>query len=162
VWRLKGTGGWVELFKRLPVVGGQARLLELSRLYLTLGMLLEGGIAILQSLEMATHAMSAPLRRAVLAARADVADGQPLSQALEAHGLATPVAQRMLRVGERSGQLGLMLTRAALFHETESARFIERFSKSFEPVLMAAIGIVIGAIVVMLYMPIFDLAGSIQ
>ncbi|MEY4560782.1 MAG: hypothetical protein RLZZ618_59 [Pseudomonadota bacterium] len=162
LWRAKGPGGWTDLFKRLPVVGEQARLLELSRLYLTLGMLLEGGIAILQALEMATHAMSAPLRRQVLAARADVADGQPMSHAFEAHQLATPVAQRMLRVGERSGQLGLMLTRAALFHETESARFIERFSKSFEPVLMAAIGIVIGAIVVMLYMPIFDLAGSIQ
>lgn len=162
VRKLKGRGGWVELFKRMPGIAEQARNIELSRLYLTLGMLLEGGIAILQALEMVTDAVSAPTRRKVLAARAEVAGGRPLSQAFDAHGLATPVALRMLRVGERSGQLGGMLTRAALFHEGESARFIDRFSKTFEPALMAAIGIVIGAIVVLLYMPIFDLAGSIQ
>ncbi len=68
----------------------------------------------------------------------------------------------MLRVGERSGQLGLMLTRAAQFYDTETTQWIEKFSKTFEPVLMAAIGVVIGVIVVLLYMPIFDLAGTLQ
>jgi len=68
----------------------------------------------------------------------------------------------MLRVGERSGQLGLMLTRAALFYDAETTLWIEKFSKTFEPLLMAVIGIVIGVIVVLLYMPIFELAGSLQ
>jgi general secretion pathway protein F len=68
----------------------------------------------------------------------------------------------MLRVGERSGQLGAMLTRSALFYEGESARWIERFTKVFEPVLMTAIGLLVGLIVVLLYMPIFDLAGALQ
>jgi general secretion pathway protein F len=67
-----------------------------------------------------------------------------------------------LRVGERSGQLGTMLTRTANFYEGETTRWIERFTRLFEPVLMAAIGIVIGLIVILLYMPIFDLAGSLQ
>jgi len=68
----------------------------------------------------------------------------------------------MLRVGERSGKLGAMLTKSAQFYEGESARWIERFSKIFEPVLMSIIGVVIGVIIVLLYMPIFDLAGSLQ
>lgn len=55
-----------------------------------------------------------------------------------------------------------MLTRAALFYDAETTLWIEKFSKTFEPVLMAAIGVVIGAIVVLLYMPIFDLAGTLQ
>jgi len=55
-----------------------------------------------------------------------------------------------------------MLTRAARFHDGEIERFIDRFTRSFEPLLMAAIGLVIGCIVVLLYMPIFDLAGSFQ
>jgi general secretion pathway protein F len=53
-----------------------------------------------------------------------------------------------------------MLMRAAQFHEAELARTVERFSKLFEPLLMAGIGIVIGLIVILLYMPIFDLVGS--
>ncbi len=76
--------------------------------------------------------------------------------------MVTPVSARLLRVGERSGQMGLMLGEAARFHEMETSRWIERFSKAFEPVLMAAIGIVIGLLVILLYMPIFELAGSLQ
>ena len=76
--------------------------------------------------------------------------------------MCTPVALRLMRVGERTGQLGDMLTRAARFHDGEIERFIARFTRSFEPLLMAAIGLVVGAIVVLLYMPIFDLAGSFQ
>jgi general secretion pathway protein F len=101
-------------------------------------------------------------RRALLAARRIISDGGTLSQAFDSSRLATPIALRMLRVGERSGQMGAMLTRSALFYEGESARWIERFTKVFEPVLMTAIGLLVGLIVILLYMPIFDLAGTLQ
>jgi general secretion pathway protein F len=68
----------------------------------------------------------------------------------------------MLRVGERSGELGLMLSQSAAFYDGEVQRWIDRFTRSFEPILMAAIGIVVGTIVVLLYMPIFDLAGNLS
>ena len=68
----------------------------------------------------------------------------------------------MLRVGERSGELGAMLTRSAEFYDGEIGRWIDRFTKLFEPILMAVIGIIVGAIVVLLYMPIFDLADSLS
>jgi general secretion pathway protein F len=157
-WR---SGRLLAAFSRVPRVGENVRVMELSRLYLTLGMLLEGGIAIVPALEMAAAA-SLPSTRAALAGVAtSVSAGGKLSEAFEAHALATPIALRMLRVGERSGCLGVMLTRAALFYEAQTARWIERFTRLFEPLLMAAIGIVIGLIVVLLYMPIFELAGSL-
>ena len=71
-----------------------------------------------------------------------------------------PEELRMLIVGERSGEMGAMLTRSAAFYDGEITRWIDRFMRSFEPILMAAIGLVVGVIVVLLYMPIFDLAGS--
>ena len=74
----------------------------------------------------------------------------------------TPVAARMLRVGENSGDMAGMMERIAVFHEDELARWVDWFTKLFEPLLMAVIGIVIGAIVVLMYLPIFDLAGSLQ
>jgi general secretion pathway protein F len=157
-WR---SGQLLAALARLPAVGEHVRLAELTRLYLTLGMLLEGGIAILAALDM-VQAVSTPATRGALeVVRAQVAAGGRLSHALQEQGLATPIALRMLHVGERSGQLGPMLTRSALFHEAQTARWIERFSRLFEPVLMAAIGLVIGVIVVLLYMPIFELAGSL-
>jgi general secretion pathway protein F len=68
----------------------------------------------------------------------------------------------MLRVGERSGRMGEMMERIAGFYDEETARWIEWFTKLFEPLLMLVIGLVIGLVVLLLYMPIFDLAGSIQ
>jgi general secretion pathway protein F len=86
--------------------------------------------------------------------------GRPLSGAFEANNLATPISLRMLRVGERTGDMGAMLMRSAAFYDGEIGRWIDRFTRTFEPLLMAAIGLVVGAIVILLYMPIFDLAGD--
>jgi general secretion pathway protein F len=63
-------------------------------------------------------------------------------------------------VGERTGDLGKMLTQSALFYDEEITQWIDRFMRSFEPLLMTAIGLIVGVIVILLYMPIFDLAGS--
>jgi len=158
-WR---SGALFRALYQVPGMGERARILELSRLYLTLGMLLEGGIAIRQALDMVASASAKPMREALFAVRDRVVQGQSLSEALEQHALTTLIALRMLRVGERSGQMGLMLTRSAIFYEGETTRWVERFTKTFEPALMAAIGLVIGLIVVLLYMPIFELAGSFQ
>lgn len=160
--RMQRSGQLMRAVTRLPGVAERVRILELARLYLTLGMLLEGGIAVVSAMEMVSGAISPDRRKALLLARERIAQGASFSESLEQHGLTTPIALRMLRVGERSGQLGLMLTRAALFYDSETTLWIEKFSKTFEPVLMAAIGVVIGVIVVLLYMPIFDLAGTLQ
>ena len=91
-----------------------------------------------------------------------VEGGEPLSEGLRNAGLSTPLALRLIEVGERSGQLGPMLERAAQFHEHETAIWIERFSKTFGPILMILISLVVGSIVIFLYIPIFDLASSLR
>jgi general secretion pathway protein F len=68
----------------------------------------------------------------------------------------------MLRVGERSGRMDQMMDRIAAFLDEEIARWVDWFTRLFEPLLMAFIGLLIGAIVVLMYMPVFELAGSIQ
>jgi general secretion pathway protein F len=156
------TGGWGRALRLLPGARPRLEVLQLSRLYLTLGMLLDGGIAVQNALRLSTAVIDAPRQAALAAVRTAVESGDSLSASLERHGLSTPVALRLLRVGEQSGQLGQMLTRTAAFYDGETTRWIERFTKTFEPVLMAAIGLVIGLIVILLYMPVFDLAGSLQ
>lgn len=156
------SGLWRRWVQRWPWVGERLRLMELSRLYLTLGLLLEGGLSITQALSLSASVATRQTQSRVEKISHMIAEGQSLSNALEAHELTTPVAIRLLRVGEASGQLGPMLRRAALFYEGETTRWIERFTKAFEPILMAAIGVVVGLIVLLLYMPIFDLAGSLQ
>lgn len=160
--RLRKMNEWWRVLRFLPGAAQRLEILELSRLYLTLSMLLQGGLPIDRSMRLAASVLSIGKQPDWEKVRVLVNEGIPLTKAMEQHGFCTNVATRMLRVGERSGQIGSMLGKAANFYEAETARWIDTFSKTFEPVLMAAIGIVIGVIVILLYIPVFDLAGSIQ
>lgn len=147
---------------RVPALGERMRVYQLGRFYRTLGMLLNGGIPIVGALDMVTGLLQPTLRGQLQRAASDIREGHPISRAMDGNGLTTPVASRMLRVGESTGQMGEMMERIASFHEDEMARWVDWFARLFEPLLMAFIGITIGVIVVLMYMPIFELAGSIQ
>jgi len=146
----------------LPSIGGRLHIYQLTRFYRSLGMLLRGGMPVVTSLQMVTDLLESSLRGQLLLATASIREGHAMSRAMEQYGLTTPVALRMLRVGERTGRMGEMMERIASFYEDETARWVERFTKLFEPLLMVFIGLVIGVIVVLMYLPIFELAGSIQ
>lgn len=156
------SGAAARALNLLPGVAPKVRIYELSRLYLTLGMLLEGGIPIVAALNAVQGTVSGATRLQLASARQSIESGVSLSESFQANALTTPISLRMLRVGEKSGALGPMLSQSAAFYDGEVSRWIDRFTRSFEPLLMAAIGIVVGAIVVLLYMPIFDLAGSLS
>jgi general secretion pathway protein F len=147
---------------QIPAIGSRMRLYQLARFYRTLGMLLRGGTPIVSALDMTAGLLAPALRPSLERARDAIREGRLISEAMATHGLTTPVALRMLRVGERSGRMDEMMERIASFLDEEVARWVEWFTRLFEPILMAFIGLVIGAIVVLMYMPVFELAGSIQ
>ncbi|WP_317203767.1 type II secretion system F family protein [Janthinobacterium sp.] len=147
---------------RLPVLAEKAAEFRLARFYRALSLLLHAGIALSKALAMVAP-MLLPGQQAQLAqARRAVQEGLPFSAALEQAGLATPVAQSLLKVGENTGRLGDMLERSAKFHDEEFARWVDWASRLLEPLLMMLIGVVIGGVVVLMYMPIFELAGSLS
>ncbi len=148
--------------ERLPAIRERIQVYELARFYRSLGILLQGGIPILTAIEMVRGLLGAASRPRLDQAAARIREGQALSRALEEHGLSTPVSLRMLRAGEQSGNLGEMMERTADFHDEETGRWIEWFVRLFEPLLMTFIGLIIGVIVILMYIPIFELASSIQ
>jgi general secretion pathway protein F len=147
---------------RIPSVGERVRVYQLTRFYRTVGMLLAGGTPVPQALTMVSGLLHEELRARLANAVRLIREGQSISASLQGEGLTTPVALRMLRVGERTGRMGEMMERIAAFHEEELARWVERFTRTFEPLLMAVIGLVIGGVVVLMYFPIFELAGSLK
>ncbi|HET7199335.1 MAG TPA: type II secretion system F family protein [Burkholderiales bacterium] len=147
---------------KLPAVGERLKLYQLARFYRTIGMLLRGGTPLLAALQMSSELLHPLLRSRLAAATRSVSEGRPVSQSMEASGLTTTIALRMLAVGEKGGNMGEMMEQIAAFHDEEISRWVDWFTRLFEPLLMAAIGLVIGAIVVLMYMPIFELAGSLQ
>jgi general secretion pathway protein F len=151
-----------NLLWRLPAIGERLKVYQLARFYRTIGMLVRGGTPLVNALESAGELLHPLLRGRLTAASRAVAEGHKLSQSMEANGLTTPVAARLLVVGERGGNIGEMLESIAAFHDEEMARWVDWFTRLFEPILMALIGLVIGVIVILMYMPIFELAGSLQ
>ncbi len=147
---------------RTPGIGEHLRTFELARFYRSIGMLLSGGIPIVSALDMVSGLLSAHLRSGASVTIEAMRRGETISAAFARGELTTPVAARLLRVGEKSGRMGEMMDRIAIFHDEEMARWVDWFTRLFEPLLMIFIGLTIGLIVVLLYMPIFELAGSIQ
>ncbi len=146
----------------IPALGEHMRTYQLARLYRATGMLLRGGIAFPRAIDMVTGLLAGVLAANLSRALAEVREGRSISDSLERHGLTTPIALRMLAVGERSGNMGEMMEKAAAFFDEELERWVDWFVRLFEPLLMIFIGLVIGVIVLLMYMPIFDLAGSLQ
>ncbi len=147
---------------RLPAIGEHLKVYQLARFYRTIGMLLRGGMPLVGGARhgrgaAAPGAARAPGRRTPRDQRRAA-----VSASMERNGLTTPVALRMLAVGEHSGNMGEMMERIAVFHDEEISRWVDWFTRLFEPLLMAVIGLVIGAIVMLMYMPIFELAGSLR
>jgi general secretion pathway protein F len=147
---------------RIPAIGERMRVYQLARFYRTLGMLLRGGIPVAKALEMVSGLLQPHFRPRVQAAASHIREGKTISSAMETEGLTTPVGNRMLRVGEKTGLMGEMMERIGNFHDEEIARWVEWLTKLIEPLLMAVIGGVIGGIIILMYMPIFQLAGSVN
>ncbi len=147
---------------RIPALGSRLHVYQLARLYRTVGMLQRGGTPMVTAMRMSAGLLGANLRSNFANATQAVREGRSIADAMEQYGLTTPVATRMLRVGERSGNMGDMLERIAAFYDEELSRWVSLVTRLIEPALMSLIGIVIGVIVVLMYFPIFELAGSIK
>lgn len=142
-------------------LGRRLQVLQLARLYRTLGMLLHSGVSVLAAMRMTKASLPLALHGNLERALQLVSEGHAMSAALRECGLSTEVAVRLLVAGESSGNLDEMMGRVADFYDQETAIWIDTAGRLIEPALMLGIGLVVGAIVLMLYSPIFDLANIV-
>lgn len=147
--------------KALRGLRDRFRIYALSRFFRTLGLLQQEGIPIIAALGLARELLDEEGRVALDHVVLDVRAGVALSEAMERRDLAPPVASELLKVGEKTGDVGEKMLRISDFYDEEIARWTEWFLKLFEPLLMLTIGLFIAFIVVLLYLPIFELAGSL-
>lgn len=150
---------WLE---KIPGFSRLAREFQHLQMYRTTAILTSRGItihkALLYSMELLSPSDQPRLRAALEAMR----EGVDISSALSNSGLSDIVATSMLNVAERTGSLPEMLDRIADFYERSLQRNIDIVSRLIEPVMMIIFGVLIGGIVILMYLPIFDLAASIS
>ncbi len=155
--------GWqIAGLQEVWIIGSVVRLFRHAQFYRTSAMLVEGGVPALRALEMSSRLLAEADQRGLARARQEISEGKPIGPALAQAGIADTVALRMLEVAQRTGKLADVLARIATFQEAALGRAVDLAARLVEPALMIFIGLVIGGIVVLMYMPIFDLATSLQ
>lgn len=160
--KLRDPGTRKRWLEKIPGFSRLAREFQHLQMYRTTAILTSRGItihkALLYSMELLGPSDQPRLRAALDAMR----EGVDISSALSNSGLADIVATSMLNVAERTGSLPEMLDRIADFYERSLQRNIDIVSRLIEPVMMIIFGVLIGGIVILMYLPIFDLAASIS
>lgn len=151
-----------RLLVAFPPLARAVRAFWLSRLFRTISMMLEGGYALPDAMKLGRQVVeSTPWAADVDRALEHVTIGKGVAKAYGGAGLADDLVSRLLAAGEASGNLAEMLQHAAEHHERELAWFVDRTSRMIEPALLILVAGIIGIVVLMLYMPIFDLASSL-
>jgi len=156
--RAKGREWYDRTVLRLPWLGRLFQRLNVARFARTLSTLLASGVPILTALSIVTHLLNnSVLRRAVEDARTSVQEGESLAAPLRRSGLFPALLTQMIAVGERSGELEGMLSRAAEAYDEEVTVALSRLTSLLEPLTILLMGGVILFIVLAILLPIFDL-----
>jgi general secretion pathway protein F len=158
--------GWRAVASRrlleLRPIRERLRTYFLARWYRATGLLLEGGIPLATALDLSNRLLPVALRDGGERVLRAVREGLSPAEAHTRGGMATTVAEQLLVAGERTGDLASVLSRVAQFHEAEVSRGLERTMRTLEPLVMVLVGLGVGIVVVLMYLPIFELASAIQ
>lgn len=143
---------------RLPLVGALWQRLVLSRFAKVLGLLLVSGVPVIKAMDITSAAVVNREYRAYLArVKEELIEGGSLSAALGKSPLFPPLLVHMIAVGEKSGELERMLTRAGDAFEREFEAAVTRLMALLEPLLVLGMGVCVGVVVVAVLLPIFEL-----
>ncbi|MDQ7828331.1 MAG: type II secretion system F family protein [Armatimonadota bacterium] len=154
-----GRARYDRLKLSLPVLGDLNRKIVVSRFSRTLGTLIASGVPIMQALEVVAKAIdNTVIGEAVDAVRNSIREGQSIAIPLQFSGVFPPMVVQMTKVGEETGALESMLQKVADFYDVEIETTVQSLTSMLEPMLIIFMGVVVGAMVISLYLPIFSLA----
>lgn len=148
----------------LPMIGELIVQASMYRFASNLALLLKSGIPMMESLETIEGVFSTnpPYRAAMSRVRGRVASGRTLASSLDETGIFTTMITNMVRVGEESGQLSLVMEQMAPYYKEKMETMIARVTKLLEPIIIAGMGITIATLMLSIYMPMFEMSGKIK
>jgi type IV pilus assembly protein PilC len=160
----QGRKVWGRVVLRIPAkIGDVVRKVALARFARTLATLSAAGVPILQSIEItATSSGNWVMEKALLKSRDAIREGIPLYKPLETEPVFPPMVTRMIAVGEETGDIDGMLTKIAEFYESEVDAAVKALTSIIEPIMVVVVGGIVGAIVISMYLPMFEIYNLIE
>src|SRR5215204_2779498 len=165
-WKKSESGRkvWGRAVLRIPAkIGDVVKKATLARFARTLATLSAAGVPILQSIEItATSSGNWVVEKALLKSRDAIREGIPLYKPLEEEPVFPPMVTRMIAVGEETGDIDGMLTKIAEFYESEVDAAVKALTSLIEPLMVVVVGGIVGAIVISMYLPMFEIYNLIE
>jgi type II secretory pathway component PulF len=148
---------------RLPFIGRLASSLIQGQILRTLGMLIEARVAVLESLDLARRATTNDRFQELFdRIESAVTSGSTFSDTMEASGLIDPAVCQAVRTGEESGNLGGAMTYAADVLDEDNTELVNTVTRLLEPLIIIVMGVIVGAVAISLFMPLFDITSMVQ
>src|SRR5918999_1349034 len=165
-WKKSESGRkvWGRAVLRIPAkIGDVVKKATLARFARTLATLSAAGVPILQSIEItATSSGNWVVENALLKSRDAIREGIPIYKPLETEPVFPPMVTRMIAVGEETGDIDGMLTKIAEFYESEVDAAVKALTSIIEPIMVVVVGGIVGAIVISMYLPMFEIFNLIE
>src|SRR5918992_1636418 len=155
----QGRRVWDRIKLRIPMkIGGVVRKVTIARFSRTLSTLVAAGVDIIKAFEItAQTAGNWVVEEALSDVRNKVQEGMPIAQPLVENPIFPPMVGHMVKIGEETGELEKMLSKIADFYEDEVDSSIQSLTSIIEPLMMIAVGLVVGVIIIAMYLPMFKM-----
>ncbi|EEQ06526.1 Type II secretion system protein [Yersinia bercovieri ATCC 43970] len=151
-----------KILLRIPLVSALVRGSCLSQIFQTLAITQHAGLPLTAGLDAALlSASNETYRQALQHIQRQINQGSPLYTALDQYHLFPPLCQQLVRVGEESGALDVLLDKLADWHQQQTQDLADNLTQMLEPLLMLIIGGIVGVLVIAMYLPIFQLGDVI-
>lgn len=154
----------VALFSlKAPIIGNLTQKIAVSRFARTFCSLLGAGVPIMQALQITSSVMGNPIMEKMIAEMAiGVQQGNTLASTLVKVDVFPPMVKKMIEVGENSGNLDVMLSKAADFYDRDVKEALDGLTAAITPILTVVMGIIIGTIALSVFMPLFQMSASMK
>jgi type IV pilus assembly protein PilC len=148
---------------KTPIFGALFHKTALARFSSTAGMLLRSGVPILQALDIVAETVNnRVISKAVTDVQGSVREGESIAKPLGKHAVFPPMVVQMLAVGEETGAVDTMLDKVSEFYNSEVSAAVDALTSLIEPLMIAVVGGAVGAAVIALYMPMFNVINLIK
>lgn len=152
-----------RLILKSPVFGPLLRKVAVAKFTRTLGTLINSGVPILESLNVAAGtAGNKMVEEAIYNVRSSISEGRTIAQPLGESGIFPAMVVQMVSVGETTGALDQMLNKIADFYDEEVETAVDALTTMIEPFMIVFLGGTVGSIIIAMYLPIFAMAGAVS
>ena len=146
-----------------PLVGKLSLEYSLGRFCRTLATTINSGIPIVQAIQMSAGTLANQyLETELQHAIRQIREGDSISHVFGRLGFFSSISLSMIAAGEKTGSLSEMLMNVSEYYEMETGKKLDRLSSMFEPLLILFVGVIIGGIIIAMYIPIFQMAGTVR